>query len=190
MGERGPAPIPMKLAQLHGNPGKQKKDSTRRNGGVQQKDIMQNNGAKQGFIEVKDDAAERKKLLTPPAYLDKYAKAEWKRLAPKLIDAGVLTSADTAVFAGYCQSYGVFVTASKAIKARGDGSQDPTLVFETDKGYEMQIPELSIAANAKKQMLVFAKEFGLTPTSRITADEPENEEGASIMDFIKNKKNA
>lgn len=172
MGERGPAPIPAKLAQLHGNPGKQKKSTN------------------QKLVEVKDSDEEKEKLLLPPAYLDKYAKAEWKRLAPKLIKAGVLTSADTAAFAGYCSSFGIFVTASKAIKARGDASSDPKLVFETDKGYEMQIPELAIAANAKKQMLTFAKEFGLTPTSRITADEPENEQNASIMDFIKNKKNA
>lgn len=48
-----------------------------------------------------------------PAHLSPTAKAEWKRLAGALHQVGLLTSADRAALAAYCQAYGRWVEAEK-----------------------------------------------------------------------------
>lgn len=164
MGARGPAKKPAELEALHGNPGHR-----RINEKIQ---------------------FEQKEIPKAPPWLDGVAKKEWKRLAPKIFKVGLLTDADVAVFAAYCDSYSQWVHAVKAIQASTpDKKTPPSLTFETDKGYKQQIPEIGIANNAKKQMLAFAREFGLTPSSRldkIDAVKTENDT-VSIMDFIKRK---
>lgn len=165
MGARGPTKKPAELEQLHGNPGH--RPTTKK---------MQ--------FEHPDEVPK------PPAFLDNVAKKEWKRLAPKVYAVGILTDADVAAFAAYCESYSQWVAAVKAIQARKADKKSPApLTFETDKGYQQQVPEIGIANNAKKQMLAFAREFGLTPSSRLddtTAASTEDSD-TSIMDFIKKK---
>lgn len=165
MGARGPIKKPAELEQLHGNPGHRP---------VTQKIRFQKS----------DD------IPKPPNFLDKIAKNEWKRIAPVVFKVGILTEGDIAALAAYCESYSQWVTAVKAIQARAPDNKTPApLTFTTDTGYQQQIPEISIANNAKKQMLSFAKEFGLTPSSRLdnnNADEIEKSE-TSIMDFISRK---
>lgn len=167
MGARGPSKKPAELEALHGNPGHRKTEKQ---------------------IKFQKSPA----VPSPPAFLDKIAKKEWKRLAPVVYNAGLLTEADIAAFAAYCNSYSQWVIADKAIQARKETKDAlPTLTFETEKGYNMQIPEIGIANSAKKQMLTFAKEFGLTPSSRAGLASPAETEDkkASIMEFI-SKKNA
>ena len=96
----------------------------------------------------------------------------------------------TSTFAAYCDSYAQWVLAEKAIQAKQPDKNSPApLTFITAKGYEQQIPEISISNTAKKQMLTFAKEFGLTPSSRAGMTNPVETEDkkASIMEFISKK---
>lgn len=161
MGVRGPARKPAVLEQLHGNPGKRERK----------------------IIEILPPPEEPK----PPAWLGKQAKKEWKRLCPIVFQAKVLTDADLAAFAAYCSSYEIWVEAEKKIQATRDGVNAPLVLnYEDEKGIRRPIPEVAIAENAKKQMLVFAREFGLTPSSRsnVTAAESEEKE-SSIMEFIR-----
>ncbi len=44
-------------------------------------------------------------MLRCPNYLLPEAKKEWRRLAPALIDMGVLTIADAVPFAAYCTAF-------------------------------------------------------------------------------------
>ena len=102
----------------------------------------------------------------------------------------LLTDADVGTFAAYCDSYAQWVLAEKAIQAKQPDKNSPApLTFITAKGYEQQIPEISISNTAKKQMLTFAKEFGLTPSSRAGMTNPVETEDkkASIMEFISKK---
>ena len=41
-----------------------------------------------------------------PAVLDGEARAEWERIVPELLDAGVLTQIDRAALTGYCSAWG------------------------------------------------------------------------------------
>lgn len=87
------------------------------------------------------------------------AKKEWKRLASSLEAMGVLTMADLAAFAGYCQAYARWREAEEFITKHGS-------IFKTPSGYVQQVPQVSIAQQNLKLMQSFATEFGLTPASR------------------------
>ena len=94
-----------------------------------------------------------------PAWLLPEAKKEWKRLAPALEAMGVLTRADTAAFASYCQAYARWKEAEEFITQHGT-------IVKTPSGYWQQVPQVSIAQTYLKIMNKFAEQFGLTPSSR------------------------
>lgn len=95
----------------------------------------------------------------PPGFLCDCAKAEWARVAPQLYALRLLSEVDVAVLAAYCQSWATFKAASEAIEAAG-------LTVETTNGNVIQNPLLGIANKASRDMVRYAAEFGLTPTSR------------------------
>ena len=59
------------------------------------------------------------KQPAPPAFLDDYALAEWKRVAPELWRMGLLTHVDVAALAVYCTSYAQWRTAVQALRTMG-----------------------------------------------------------------------
>ena len=100
-----------------------------------------------------------KKAPPCPKWLEPEAKKEWRRLAKTLEAMGVLTDADMAAFAGYCQAYARWKEAEERITDRG-------LVIRTPSGYPQQVPYISIAQQYLKLMQQFAEQFGLTPAAR------------------------
>lgn len=94
-----------------------------------------------------------------PAHLDGAARNEWRRLAGPLHKAGVLTTADRAAFAAYCQAYSRWVEAEEQLKT------GPKLI-KTRTGYVQQSPWLSIANKQLELMGRFMAELGLTPSAR------------------------
>lgn len=94
-----------------------------------------------------------------PGFLDAAAKAEWKRMVPILLAAGLLTLADRAALAAYCQAF------SRWKRAEEELAKQPLLVTVTEKGTGARA-EVWIAANAMKEMRAFLVEFGLSPASR------------------------
>ena len=111
----------------------------------------------------------QKKAPPCPKWLEPEAKKEWKRLARTLEAMGVLTEADMAAFAGYCQAYARWKEAEERITDRG-------LIIRTPSGYPQQVPYISIAQQYLKLMQQFAEQFGLTPAarSRIIAGNGDN----------------
>lgn len=63
-----------------------------------------------------------------PAHLDRVARNEWRRLATPMFEAGVLTLADRAALAAYCQAYARWVEAEEKLK------ETPRLL-KTPSGY-------------------------------------------------------
>lgn len=135
MGKRGPAPKPTNLKLLQGNPGK--------------RPINKSEPQFPKYVEPPK----------PPSHLNKYGKKEWKRILPVLMNVGLMTEADYAALAAYCQSYGTWVEAEKLIKEKG-------FTYISDKGNCIQRPEVGIASTAMKNIVTFAREFGMTPSSR------------------------
>lgn len=100
-----------------------------------------------------------------PAYLDREARREWKRLVPILLGMRVLTEADGIALANLCFSYSLMVEAQKLMQEKAAAGKSALLV-ETPNGYAIQSPLLGIV---NKQMQIISKqlsEFGLTPASR------------------------
>ena len=118
----------------------------------------------------------------PPAFLTEYAKTEWRRLAPKLYDLGLLTHIDRGAFAAYCEAWSTFKQANQEINhapelvvpvgmkktiTRKKGGE----VVETHTvGALTTHPWLWVRNQAMQQMHKFLVEFGLTPMSRSRLD--------------------
>jgi len=143
MPKRGPKPKPTALQLIRGNPGK--------------RPIR------------KIPAKPRTAIPRPPAFISKVAKEEWRRVAKFLTDLGVLTPLDRATLAAYCQSYSRWVEAEQAIAEVA--KKDPTtmgLTVRTAHGSMKPSALVSISHTAMANMLKFAAEFGMTPSSRAT----------------------
>ena len=99
---------------------------------------------------------------TCPAHLNPSAKAEWKRLARQLHVLGMLTDLDRAALAAYCQAYGRWAEAERAMK-------DTPLLIKLPSGYIQPSPWLGIANKQLELMQKFMAELGLSPASRSRA---------------------
>jgi P27 family predicted phage terminase small subunit len=127
MGQRGPRPEPTAFKIARGNPGKRPLNHD----------------------EPELTAAETK----APAGMPRAALAEWKRLAPELVGAGVLTVGDLKTFEQYCRIVADLAECEKTCKKVG---------YEDAKklGYFRDKKDL------RAMLKSFAAELGLTPTSR------------------------
>ena len=97
-----------------------------------------------------------------PSWLGAAAKAEWKRIAPALRRYGLLSPLDRLALAGYCDSVAEWKNACEQIEKNG-----ATVTYQTRTGqYTQQSPFVSIRNRARKSMLQFGVEFGMTPSSR------------------------
>lgn len=94
-----------------------------------------------------------------PAHLDETARKEWRRLATPLHEAGLLTVADRAALAAYCQAWSRWVEAEEQLR------KTPALL-KTPSGYVQQSPWLSVANKQLELMGRFMSELGLTPAAR------------------------
>ncbi|WP_254919259.1 phage terminase small subunit P27 family [Oceanicola sp. 22II-s10i] len=98
-----------------------------------------------------------------PAHLNATARREWRRLAGPLYDAGILTVADRAALAAYCQAYARWVEAEEYLR------KTPPLI-KTPSGYVQQSPWLSIANKQLEIVGRYMAELGLSPAARTRLD--------------------
>lgn len=132
MATRGRKPKPTAVKKLEGNPSG--------------RPLNENEPKPSGFAEC-------------PDWLEPDAKEEWNRLGGELKKLGLLTSADMAAFAGYCQAYARWKEAEQYLTTHGS-------VMTTASGYKQQVPQVSIAQTNLKLVLKFCEQFGLTPSAR------------------------
>ncbi len=82
-------------------------------------------------------------------------------------DVGLLTVADVASLAAYCQAYGHWRIAEEALARMADRDEHMHgLLIKTVDGNPRRNPLVKVAADAAEDMLRFAGEFGLTPVAR------------------------
>lgn len=142
MAQRGRKPKPTHLKVVQGNPGKRQ-------------------------LNQDEPQPDRSTIPEPPDHLNAEAREEWDRAAMQLWHMGVLSHADRATLAAYCQAYGRWVQAERAI-AEMAKRDDKThgLMIRTSKGTAVQNPLVGTANKAKADMMRYAAEFGLTPSAR------------------------
>ena len=120
-------------------------------------------------------------LPTPPPELSDDAKVEWGRVSEELYRIGLLTGIDRGTLAAYCQAYGRWMQAERAIAEMA--KRDPLtggLMIKTTNGNAIQNPLIGTANKAMSDMVRYAAEFGMTPSarSRIKAEAREEEDPA------------
>ena len=111
---------------------------------------------------------------SPPAHLTTEAKSEWKRLAPVIHKIGLLTAMDRAVFAAYCQAYGDWVVGQKMLnelRAKGGAG---AMLSKTSNGNIIQNPLVGVVNQARRDMVRFGEQLGLSPSARtqVAAHDP------------------
>lgn len=98
-----------------------------------------------------------------PGHLSAVARKEWRRLAPVLHEVGVLTLADRAALAAYCQSHARWVEAEEKLR-------DTPMLLKTPSGDVQQSPWLSVVNKQLEVMGRYMSELGLTPVARARLD--------------------
>lgn len=142
MGLRGPNTKPTNLKILEGNPGKR---------------------------QLNNNEPEPETGATCPAWLSDDAKAHWYYLAPILESCGILTKADEAILASYCDAWINYIRASKEV-AQLDSmtiGADPQndLFNQPSKGTKIN-PIILIQKNYAELVLKFGAKLGLSPSDR------------------------
>ncbi|MBR4429474.1 MAG: phage terminase small subunit P27 family [Clostridia bacterium] len=94
-----------------------------------------------------------------PQYLLPDARREWKRLAPVLIQMGLLTAADVVPFAAYCTAFARWKEAEEEITKHGS-------IYKDGEGRIRPNPYIAIANQQLREIKSLAAEFGLTPSNR------------------------
>ncbi len=100
----------------------------------------------------------------PPAWLAPYARAEWSRVVPPLIERRVLTATDYGSLEAYCVAIGQVREFSEKIAALED-----EMVY-SESGVPRPHPYFRMVKDASATARQFAAELGLTPVSRSRAN--------------------
>jgi len=116
---------------------------------------------------------------TAPAHLNDDAKDEWTRVVGELDALGILTGLDRAALGAYCQAYGRWAQAERALSKMTN--QADGLIIKTISGNMIQNPLVGVANKAMADMVRYAAEFGMTPSarSRLSASEPGDDDPAN-----------
>ena len=170
--DKGRKPKPSALKLVTGNPGKRPMN--------------------------KAEAKVRLSMPAPPPFLSDDAKVEWGRVVGTLYNAGLMTELDRAALAAYCQAYGRWAQAERAIveaaeRAIAEAEENdlpvpiaPGLTTVTSNGNVINSPLVGIANKAHADVMRYAVEFGMTPSSRsrVTADPNAGKEADPLENFF------
>jgi P27 family predicted phage terminase small subunit len=104
---------------------------------------------------------------SPPAFLSAEARTEWRRVIRALMVNGLMTALDRATLAAYCQAYGRWAQAEKALaKMAETDAKNYALLIKTTNGNAIQNPLVGTANKAAADMVRYAAEFGMSPAAR------------------------
>jgi P27 family predicted phage terminase small subunit len=134
VGRRGPAPTPTKVLQLRGT------FRSDRHGGQE------------------PHATPLKAAPRPPKHIDETARKIWRKLAPALVAAELLTENDLGAFESYCVIYARALDAEAVVAVEGR-------TVTTQQGLKRH-PELVTAEKARADMRKYEQLFGLSPSDR------------------------
>jgi P27 family predicted phage terminase small subunit len=105
----------------------------------------------------------------PPSWLDREAKAEWRRVVPDLDRLGVLAQVDRAVLATYCSSWAKFVQAEQAIQRDG-------ITVIGHRGAERKHPAWQQWREAAGVVAQLSRELFASPNARLRSIKPEGDD--------------
>lgn len=128
---KGRKPVPAGIKALRGNPGRRRLPASAPSGD----------------------------LPRCPAHLSAEAKREWNRVLPELALAGLISTLDRALLAGYCQCWGLAVSCQEILKKEG-------LLGVSQHGGQTKHPAVGILRDALIQLRAYASELGMGAVNR------------------------
>lgn len=99
-----------------------------------------------------------------PDWLSPEARSEWARVAPWLVQNGLLTVLDRGLLSLYCETVGMYRQCQPIIERDG-------LIVDTSRGRRRH-PLLRVEARCQQDIRANAAQFGLTPSSRARLGAP------------------
>jgi len=156
MSIRGAKPTPTSVKIVTGNPGKRQLP--------------------------KDEPQPKSRRPKPPAHLNADAQEEWERIEDELDALGILSGLDRAALAAYCQAYGRWTQAERALAKMSN--QADGLIIKTVSGNMIQNPLVGVANKAMADMVRYAAEFGMTPSSRSRISAMEKDDGDAASEYL------
>ena len=153
MGMRGAAPKPTVVKVLQGNP------------------------VKRALPKGEPMPATADRVPSAPRWLSEEARAEWKRLAPRLHAVGLLTEVDTQALGLLCESFAQYVAAKAIVDREG-------LLLMSDKGNAYQHPAAGLMTQARGELMKWAREFGMTPAARSRISVQAAEDAPTLADML------
>lgn len=123
----------------------------------------------------------------PPAGMDRYASAEWKRMAPILGRLGLLTEVDGAALAAHCKLHSLDIQTSKALKECGDKLLTYKTTVDMDGGTNIEAkvnPLVTLQLKIIAQKRVYLNDFGMNPASRAKISVPGAGENGAYEDLL------
>ncbi len=117
----------------------------------------------------------------PPCELSPTASKEWDRITPILERMRILTEADGAALAVYCETFAEWV--STGAKVRKDG-----MLCATAAGGLKASPLVAIHQRARADMLRTLGEFGLSPSTRASISAAAAPEVDALTQLLKDRK--
>ena len=132
----GPAPLPKKIHQLHGNP------------------------SGRPFNENQPEPPV--KIPDPPIRLGTVARRHWRYIVPLLEEMGVLAAIDSAALAAYCQTFEQWSDLEDVIKKDKKLAEDDENKLSLRDNLSVGRSLIQI----RNQMRMMLAEFGMTPASR------------------------
>lgn len=121
----------------------------------------------------------------PPDHITGAARREWDRVIGEMVQLGIMSNLDRAPLAAYCQAYGRWVAAEAALARMAEkDAVTEGLIIRTKSGNAIHNPLVGAANKAMADMVRYAAEFGLTPSSRshVSTTMPEQENPFSLLD--------
>lgn len=117
-----------------------------------------------------------KTIPDAPEKLNKYGKEEWIRAGNELVDAGIFSTLDYALFETYCYYHGKHWEYEELLNSEGR-------VLLTDKGYAYMNPVVSLSKSAYETANKLAPLFGITPSARSRINLPKKQEKDELEDL-------
>lgn len=121
----------------------------------------------------------------PPPHLTDDARIEWRRVVTVLFNAGLLTEMDRAALAAYCQAYGRWAQAERALSRMADNDErNYALMVKNVQGNACENPLVGTARRALLDMMRCAVEFGMTPSARARVKASPDDQQTDLSEFF------
>jgi len=140
-------------------------------------------GVDSGGRKVKPGPAFVRSAPTPPSWLSREARAEWRRVVPELERLKLLKQPSRSSLASYCESWATFVLASRDVTRFGATVERTTTRKDGSVVKErVANPAIPLQHASTRELRSWCAEFGLTPSSESRVKIPEAGGGAEDFD--------